>query len=253
MIIYKAKNLINNKLYVGKTSSLFNRKRGHFNDAKKGSVLVFHKAIRKYGESNFKFFALHICDSTEDVNEKEKYFIQKYNTMTPYGYNMTGGGDGGAPCKEVREKIRKTLTGRERSEEFKEKHRVPCTEERKEKLRIPWTEERKEKAKGRKNPKLAEYNRNRRGQLYSEEHCKRISESLIGHIVTQEIKQKISEAKRGKKTGPRSEEAKQNMRKSRGPMSEEHKQKLRGPRKPWSRTEEEKRKMSKSHRRKNND
>ena len=51
------------------------------------------RAISKYGESNFKFRVLEEC-SEESVNEREEYYIKKYNTADGAGYNCTYGGDG---------------------------------------------------------------------------------------------------------------------------------------------------------------
>ena len=95
MIIYKAENKINGRIYIGKTvSDLTCRKRGHFKSAEKDSKLVFHCAIRKYGEENFEFSVLEECSSEFDLNTKEKLYISKYDSILPNGYNMTPGGDG---------------------------------------------------------------------------------------------------------------------------------------------------------------
>lgn len=94
IVIYKAQNKINGKIYIGKTNNLPKRIREHTRyDVHNG--LIFHKAIEKYGEENFEW---EIIDSTEDfqeANELESYYIKKYNSFKPNGYNMTFGGDGG--------------------------------------------------------------------------------------------------------------------------------------------------------------
>lgn len=96
MIIYKAENLINGKLYIGQTTSSLNKRASeHFKKSlNKNSKSVFHTAIRKYGKENFKFSIIRFCFSKEELNEKEKYYIKKYNTISPNGYNLTPGGDG---------------------------------------------------------------------------------------------------------------------------------------------------------------
>jgi len=95
MIIYKAENLINGKVYIGKTGyKLSQRRWGHFNSAKKGGKSAFYSAIRKYGEEKFEFSVLEKCDEKDDMNEIEKLYIAHYNTMVPNGYNLTVGGDG---------------------------------------------------------------------------------------------------------------------------------------------------------------
>jgi hypothetical protein len=44
--------------------------------------------MREYGKENFSFEVIEECALTE-LNDKEKYYINKYNTMTPNGYNMS--------------------------------------------------------------------------------------------------------------------------------------------------------------------
>jgi group I intron endonuclease len=90
MIIYQIKNTVNSKIYIGKTTKTpEERLKKHFYNAKYGSVTYLYRAIRKYGESNF---SISIIEETFDnLNEREKYWIQKLNPE----YNMTIGGDGG--------------------------------------------------------------------------------------------------------------------------------------------------------------
>lgn len=51
----------------------------------------FYSALRKYGKENFYFEILEECQ-IKDLNEKEKYWIQYYDTFHN-GYNATEGGD----------------------------------------------------------------------------------------------------------------------------------------------------------------
>ena len=86
MIIYKTTNLINNKFYIGK-------------DAKNtksylGSGKVLKQAIQKYGKENFKKEILEYCTDLEHLDEREIYWIDKYNALEE-GYNLTEGGTGG--------------------------------------------------------------------------------------------------------------------------------------------------------------
>ena len=97
MLIYKATNLINNKSYIGQTiHSLESRKSGHLESVKNKSKCAFHRAIRKYGEVNFKWEVIYECNSIDELNEKEQHYIKEYNTFTgnnnSNGYNMTTGG-----------------------------------------------------------------------------------------------------------------------------------------------------------------
>ena len=78
-IIYKIKNKINNKIYIGK--SIFNttekRWKEHIRDSydisSPGYKYTIHKAIRKYGIENFIFEVIESNLTQEEADEKEKY------------------------------------------------------------------------------------------------------------------------------------------------------------------------------------
>lgn len=95
-IIYKVVCKVNNKIYIGRTStSLHLRKKGHVsctNRHKKCSHF-FHSAIRKYGIENFEWVILENNIDSNDIAELEKYYIKKYNSYKK-GYNLTEGGEG---------------------------------------------------------------------------------------------------------------------------------------------------------------
>lgn len=94
-VCYEITSSKTNKKYIGVTSRDVNfRLSGHFRDARAGSSLVFHKAIRKYGKETFKISVLCECSSKEEAMSKEIEMISKHNTLNPNGYNMTTGGEG---------------------------------------------------------------------------------------------------------------------------------------------------------------
>ena len=88
MIIYKTTNLINSKIYIGQD------KKNNPNYFGSGKILQI--AIEKYGVENFNKEILEECESKESLNEREKYWINFYNsTDREIGYNISLGGDGG--------------------------------------------------------------------------------------------------------------------------------------------------------------
>ena len=102
--IYSITNNINQKKYIGKTSQTnpYTRWKQHLQLARSKNNLQENnsahsmpivRAISKYGEDNFKFRVLEEC-TEENVNEREEYYIRKYNTADGVGYNCTYGGDG---------------------------------------------------------------------------------------------------------------------------------------------------------------
>jgi group I intron endonuclease len=194
-IIYKATNKINKHCYIGKTTRTFERRKTDHKikalDYK--SNLYFHRAIRKYGFENFEWSILTETDSESKLNVLEKFYIATYKKIAIL-YNMTDGGDGTVgwePSIETRNKISKSLTGRKLSEVHKLK------------IAKIW--------EGRhhlEESKLKSSISNK-GQKRSEETKKNISKNhadfsgknhpMFGKHWTEEIKEKMSEAKKGEK------------------------------------------------------
>ena len=89
MIIYKVTNKINNKIYIGQTiRTLEERIKEH--TRKRNSSL--YKAFNKYGIENFEIEIIDKCDTTEELNKKEIYWIKYYDCLVPKGYNLCEGG-----------------------------------------------------------------------------------------------------------------------------------------------------------------
>lgn len=90
--IYMHRNKINNKVYIGQTCLPLERRWKHGNGYDKDPL--FYKAIVKYGWDNFEHLVLEKNLSEEQVNERERYWIKKYQSNNVnYGYNLTPGGD----------------------------------------------------------------------------------------------------------------------------------------------------------------
>ena len=102
--IYCIKNDINNKIYIGKTIySIEHRFKEHLRDARnKKCTSKLHRAILKYGSNHFYPELLEECDNSL-LSDKEKYYIQKYNTVYD-GYNITFGGETSVPITLTQEK-----------------------------------------------------------------------------------------------------------------------------------------------------
>lgn len=91
--IYKITNKTNGKIYIGQTIlPVSYRFTNHKSDAKNNRGYAIASAIRKYGELNFKVETLVECYEDE-LNDYEMFFIKKFNSFTPNGYNLTYGGD----------------------------------------------------------------------------------------------------------------------------------------------------------------
>ena len=98
MLIYKATNIITNKSYIGQTiKSLQQRKSEHKHRAflePSYSHNKFYNSIRKHGWDNFIWEIIEESNewSREELDEKEKYYIQFYDTINN-GYNILLGGE----------------------------------------------------------------------------------------------------------------------------------------------------------------
>ena len=113
MIIYKATNIINNKVYIGQTiHTLSVRKAQHERSHEYGYKTAFSNAIRKYGKDNFRWEVIYETNSIEDLNEKESYYIKYYKSLvTENGYNLKGGGGNDFLTQEVKNKIGESQLG----------------------------------------------------------------------------------------------------------------------------------------------
>ena len=127
--IYLITNTLNGKVYVGKTalpSTIEIRWRKHLilgrmirrrrekNPNKKIRACHFLNALAKYDEKAWKVQKLDTATNKGELNEKEKYWIEKLNSIDPkIGYNSRTGGEGGKLRPGIRkrsvEKTRKTI------------------------------------------------------------------------------------------------------------------------------------------------
>ena len=87
-IVYKITNLINGKLYIGQTiRTLEERFKAHYYDDESN----IGNAIRQYGRENFTIEVIEKCDSKEELNAYENYYIAYFDSKEPKGYNQIGG------------------------------------------------------------------------------------------------------------------------------------------------------------------
>jgi group I intron endonuclease len=83
------------KQYVGIASGGWRaRWRSHVFEARHGSPLPLHAAIRKYGPESFRHEVLECCESRAEAEAVERHWIAERGTKLPRGYNATDGGEG---------------------------------------------------------------------------------------------------------------------------------------------------------------
>ncbi len=196
MIVYSVTNLINGKKYIGYTTkTLEERKKNHLRKSKninqKHYFYLFQEALRKYKNEDFKWEILYNCSSKEECQEKEKYFINELNTISPNGYNLTEGGNGGIQSEETKTKISNSL-----KKYFKENgHNYISKETRSEAAKKSWDTKKK---KGYCSPKgfsRSEDSKNKMSETKNKKNSLTWINDLSGEIVD------LSCTKMSEKTG----------------------------------------------------
>lgn len=188
MIIYKTTNLINGKFYVGQD---YNNDLLYL-----GSGTILIRAIKKYGRKNFKKEILETCETSQELNEREVYWIAKLDARnSSIGYNLAVGGEGSRGytyhhSEEAKQKIRKSksVVTEETRQKMSNAHKGkkhPISEEVLKKRAEKREKRIQEQIENRRLKDLLKYSpeavekrsKTQKGLKRSEETCKRISEA----------------------------------------------------------------------------
>lgn len=221
--IYSITNLTNNKIYIGQTVNYKRRISDHKSALRNNRHPNQHlqNAWNKDKENNFTFSLLEEC-SIETLDEKEQYYIKKYNSIDPdKGYNKESGGSlNKCMSEESRKKLSEAIMGHPVSAETIKKLKEAnigkhLSDETKKKMSEFYAKKRIELGKPEKKPKLT------KEELYlkQKEAGKRLMEynrshgnPMKGKHPSEETRKKMSNAKTGvtpwNKGIPRSEEQK---------------------------------------------
>lgn len=87
--IYVIKNKVNDYWYIGQAKNTEERFKKHCKNCSNDSVI--DKAIKLFGKENFWYEILE--SQIPNYNERERYWIQFFNTKVPNGYNVQDGGE----------------------------------------------------------------------------------------------------------------------------------------------------------------
>ena len=102
-VIYKITNMLNGMKYVGQTTRAIEER---FNEHARAKTHLGN-AIRLHGVENFTIELIEECETQEQLNEREIFWIAELNTKHPIGYNFTDGGEGSKGLtEETLEKMR---------------------------------------------------------------------------------------------------------------------------------------------------
>ena len=92
MIIYKIKNKIDGKMYIGQTTKTLER-RWYAHCRAESDCRYLKHAIQLHGKESFEVSIIARCSSIEEMNHRETYYIKLFKAIAPNGYNLTTGGD----------------------------------------------------------------------------------------------------------------------------------------------------------------
>lgn len=129
--IYLTTNLITNKIYIGQKKNY-----KFLGNKYLGSGKHLKESVKNYGKESFSVELLCECYSKEELDEKEIYYIDLYDSTNPLiGYNISHGGNTPSGIDiwnkglkgvqtmslETRDKMSKSHIGHETSQETRNK------------------------------------------------------------------------------------------------------------------------------------
>lgn len=141
MRIYVVTNSANGKRYVGQTiQSIEARWRQHC--SLQGKCRAIESAIRKYGAGAFSIEEIAVAESQSELDALERLWIARLNTVSPNGYNLSGGGEGAGVMNESTKAIIRANARRpEHLARFEEiRGRPEVREKMTEELKSRWTD-----------------------------------------------------------------------------------------------------------------
>ncbi|WP_124728840.1 ribbon-helix-helix domain-containing protein [Staphylospora marina] len=93
MIIYKATNLKSGKVYIGASKYPLEKRQNEHRLNMRDKQQPFYVALREDGWESFAWEVIDEARSLKELAEKERHWIQAYNSNDPeHGYNASPGG-----------------------------------------------------------------------------------------------------------------------------------------------------------------
>lgn len=115
--IYAIENKVNGKMYIGLTRDIKDRWYRHKRYLRLNEHVNEHlqNSYNKHGRKKFKFKIIEKGIPVEELGQKEKFYINKFDTFKN-GYNGTTGGEKNySMSEESKEKLRQAFTGEKSS------------------------------------------------------------------------------------------------------------------------------------------
>lgn len=190
--VYAHVNKINKKVYIGTTSQRLTKRWQAGGGYKKQPE--FYQDIKKYGWNNYEHVILEENLTRDEAEEKEKYYIKKYDSSnSEHGYNKELGGiySNKKIAEETRIKMKQAQMRR-----AEQHYKIHPKKEKK-----PWKPLRgkdhpmygkhiSQEQKDKRRKTMQEHFPN--GYKHSAETKKKISEKVKGKVISEQQKEKIS-------------------------------------------------------------
>tara|TARA_B100001142_G_scaffold47854_2_gene44771 strand:+ start:2732 stop:3919 length:1188 start_codon:yes stop_codon:yes gene_type:complete len=92
------------KMYIGQTIGKLNRRLSRH--ATEPGCVAMKRAMDKYGRKNMKCDVIEENIPLEQLDDREMYWIDQLNTLSPNGYNLNTGGGRPVYSEETKERLR---------------------------------------------------------------------------------------------------------------------------------------------------
>lgn len=186
--IYSINNPINGKKYIGQTTRKFKKRIWEYKSAYTNNKFTnehLGNAFKKYMWNNFEFKIIDTAQTIDELNQKEIFYIKKYNTTNrDFGYNIATGGNNTIPTKETLKKMSLAHLGIKQHDEWVKNRISKKGSEEAKKYGRSKTEEEKEYLR-KISPKYWE------GKKRSEETKRKIKETKLKQkpVITSQYKE----------------------------------------------------------------
>ena len=200
MCVYTITNKGSGKVYMGQTTRLAGERWYKHAWATEGSAIS--AAIKKYGVEAFEFSVIDNAENLDQLNHKEKFWIDRLNSMSPNGYNLLQGGKNRTPSEETRRKQSEAKKGKRALPEHVEKRAAALRAKE-------WTPEQKAAMSKRasefrhSDSTKTIMSEKRKAYLATPEGIAQLVASLTGLKRSDAVKEKMSLAKIGKRPASR--------------------------------------------------
>jgi group I intron endonuclease len=204
--IYQIRNLINGKRYIGSAKSFKVRWGKHLSDLKlsKHHSVYLQRSWNTHGAESFEFKILEVC-SLDSLVDREQSWLDE--AKPEYNICMVAGNCLGVKqSDETKEKRAAKLRGRKYPEAAAKRvgqKRTPEQCARFSEAQRRFIDSLSDEQRLHRKEKIAASNREKiTGRKQSQEEKDKRAKSLMGHVVSEETRRKISEANKGRKPSP---------------------------------------------------